>query len=177
MLFLLAFTVGFVLSLPIQAEIAIEADLYGTEGALSLGLPGLRKEMQWHIPWLAWTPKERKNKAKIKMRTIWRSVQYLLEKTTFYDLEIRPRIGTGDAAQTALLCGAANGIARALIAGFMYEVRPQDFAQAFVCEPCFDRDCLAVGISCIASVPLVHIIGAGLLIPINHWREKRNASH
>jgi len=49
MLFLLAFTVGFVLTLPIQAEIEAEADLYGTEGALSLGLPGLRKEIQWHV--------------------------------------------------------------------------------------------------------------------------------
>ena len=72
MLFLLAFTVGFVLTLPIQAEIEAEADLYGTEGALSLGLPGLRKEIQWHVPWLVWTPKQRKNNTKIKMRTIWR---------------------------------------------------------------------------------------------------------
>ncbi len=177
MLFLLAFTVGFVLTLPIQIETEAEADLYGTEGALSLGLPGLRKEMQWHIPWLAWTPKERKNDARIKARTIWRSVQYLLEKTTFYDLAVRIKLGTGDAAQTALACGAANGMARALIAGFMHNVRPGDFARAFVCEPCFETECLAVRISCIASVPLVHIIGAGLLIPINHWREKRNASH
>ena len=177
MLFLLAFTVGFVLTLPIQAEIEAEADLYGTEGALSLGLPGLRKEIQWHVPWLAWTPKQRKNNTKIKMRTIWRSIQYLLKKTTFYDLEVKTKLGTGDAAQTALICGAANGITRALIAGFMRDVRPGDFAQAFACEPCFETDCLAVRISCIASVPLVHIIGAGLLIPINHGREKRNASH
>lgn len=177
MLFLLAFTVGFVLALPIQAEVETVIDLYGTEGAASVGLPGLRKEVQWSIPWLLWTPKGKKKKSQIKASTLWPSLQYLLKKTTFYDLQIRTKIGTGDAAQTALACGATNGLVRALIAGFLHEVRPKDFENAFACEPCFEEECLKLRISCIACVPLVHIIGAGLLVPINYWREKRNASH
>lgn len=175
MLFLWAFAVGFVLMLPIEAEIEAEMDLFGTEGALSIGLPGIHKEVEWQVPWLSWTPKPRKQK--IKAKTIWRSVQYLLNKTTFYDLSIKTRIGTGDPAQTALVCGAANGLVRAAIAGFMHNARPGLFANAFVCQPCFEQDCLSASISCIASVPLVHIMGAGLLLPINHWREKHNASH
>lgn len=177
MLFLLAFAVGFVLTLPIEAEIDTEIDLYGSQGALSIGLPGVRKEIDWDVPWLAWTPKPRKQKGKLGARTIWRSMQYLLSKTTFYDLRLKTRIGTGDAAQTALVCGSITGVTRAMIAGFMQGVRPGDFAHAFICEPSFEQDCLSARISCIASVPLVHIMIAGLMLPINHWRERRDASH
>ena len=48
--FLLAFTVGFVLTLPIQAEIEAEADLYGTEGALLLRAAGLTQRDSMACP-------------------------------------------------------------------------------------------------------------------------------
>lgn len=177
MLFLWAFAIGFVLALPIELESELEADLYGTAGVLSVGLPGLRREVEWQAPWLCLPPGKKRKKHGPSAQTVWRSVQYLINKTTFWDLKIRPYIGLGDPAQTALVCGAVNGVARAAMAGLLQKARPKLFANAFECRPCFEEERLCVRISCIASVPMVHIIGAGLLLPINHWREKRNASH
>ena len=57
MLFLWAFAVGFVLTLPIElVESELETDLFGTAGVLSVGLPGLRREVEWQAPWLCLLP-------------------------------------------------------------------------------------------------------------------------
>ena len=60
MLFLWAFAVGFVLTLPIELESELETDLFGTAGVLSVGLPGLRREVEWQAPWLCLLPEKAK---------------------------------------------------------------------------------------------------------------------
>ncbi|MFR4250291.1 MAG: hypothetical protein ACLT2S_02585 [Christensenellales bacterium] len=129
MLFLWAFAIGFVLALPIELESELEADLYGTAGVLSVGLPGLRREVEWQAPWLCLPPGKKRKKRGPSAQTVWRSVQYLINKTTFRDLKIRPYIGLGDPAQTALACGAVNGVARAAMAGLL-----QKGAAEIVCK-------------------------------------------
>lgn len=82
--------------------------------------------------------------------------KYLSKKDIHVELNIKLRQGTGDAAQTGILCGllwAAAGILASHVTRYL-----KFFKSNIRITPCFDRGIFEVEASCIFHVKLVHII-------------------
>lgn len=82
--------------------------------------------------------------------------KYLNKKDIHVELSIKIRQGTGDAAQTGVLCGliwAAAGILTAWLTRYLKILRKEIFI-----TPCFDKSIFDVDAYCIFHVRLVHII-------------------
>ncbi len=82
--------------------------------------------------------------------------KYLNKRDVHVELKIKLKQGTGDAAQTGLLCGllwTAAGILITYLSRFL-----KAFKKEIVITPCFDRKVFEVDVCCIFHVKLVHII-------------------
>lgn len=92
--------------------------------------------------------------------------RYLNKKDIHVELNIKLRQGTGDAAQTGVLCGliwAAAGILASHITRYLKCIK-----RNIHITPCFDKRIFEVKANCIFHVKLVHIIV--VLIKIYHTK-------
>lgn len=81
---------------------------------------------------------------------------YLNKKDIHVELNIRLKQGTGDAAQTGLICGllwAAAGILVTWLSRYL-----KTFKKGIKISPCFEKSIFEVEACCIFHVRLVHII-------------------
>ena len=82
--------------------------------------------------------------------------KYLNKQDIHVELNIKLRQGTGDAAQTGLLCGllwTAAGILTTWLSRYL-----KAFKKEIKITPCFDKSIFEVDAFCIFHVKLVHII-------------------
>ncbi len=82
--------------------------------------------------------------------------KYLNKHEIHVELDIRLRQGTGDAAQTGIICGllwSAAGILATYISRYLKTVKKK-----ISITPCFSKKIFEVDASCIFHVRLVHII-------------------
>lgn len=82
--------------------------------------------------------------------------QYLNKKRIHVELKICLKQGTGDAAQTGLICGLLWSAAGILVTTISRYLRV--FSKEIRIVPCFDKSIFEVQASCIFHVRLVHII-------------------
>lgn len=109
---------------------------------------------------------------KIYVATIERKAKkydfsFLLRSTDFRKLDATLWLGTGDAAHTALLCGALNTAARSVLRAFGLE------HACVVIRPDFDRMRICAWVQGIVRLSLADIIGRFL----KEMRQKFYASH
>lgn len=105
------------------------------------------------------------NVYKINKTRIRKAVDYILSKTKIHDLTIIFKIGTGDAAATALAYGLSCIVIGSALS-VLYnrvEVTSKDIAV----KPVFDSETLNLELSCIITMRLGHIINTGIkLLPV-----------
>ena len=82
--------------------------------------------------------------------------KYLNKKNIHVSLNIKLSQGTGDAAQTGLICGLLWSAAGILVAWISRHLKV--FRNDVKIKPCFDKSIFEVEASCIFHVRLVHII-------------------
>lgn len=82
--------------------------------------------------------------------------RYLIKRNIHVSLNIELRHGTGDAAQTGLLCGLLWSAAGIVAAWLSRHVKISENDIKII--PCFDKKIFEVRASCIFNVRLVHII-------------------
>ncbi len=81
---------------------------------------------------------------------------YLNKKDIHVELNIELTQGTGDAAQTGLICGLLWSVAGILVTWLSRYLKA--FKKGIKISPCFDKSIFKVEASCIFHVRLVHII-------------------
>jgi len=93
------------------------------------------------------------------------ALKYIAGKTTISKFRLRLALGTGDAAQTGILYGAAwiaIGSIMALTGNYTTIRRP-----IIMVVPIFDQVLLSVDLSCIIHIRIGHIINTGIrVIPV-----------
>lgn len=96
----------------------------------------------------------------------WRAAAlYALRRIAVDGARVYLKLGTEDAAQTALICGAAQAVVYSAEAAGHFALRAR-------IEPVFDRRALAFEAKGILSLRIGHIIGAMSLLGIDTVRRK-----
>lgn len=125
----------------------------------------------WIMPPLPKLKKPKKRVGWKEGKSLFAFVQQVLTHVRFWQSELHIFIGTGDAAQTALLCGSLRtllgGVGRALLPRGRHGIGWQ--AQLW---PNFDAPDLHGQMTCIVSFRLVQIISAAIA-----WRIAQKRSH
>ena len=116
--------------------------------------------------------KRKKKKTRKHAWKRYRALFYrILRALNVFTFRMQVRLGTDDAAQTALLCGGITAFLQAVFQG----VLPRGKAGAGwqgIAIPVFDKPCLDIQIACIISFRLLNIIGAAICWQVQSLKER-----
>jgi hypothetical protein len=101
----------------------------------------------------------------LKKLQVNRAMSYMLSKLRIADLSLIYKIGAGDAALTAFICGLSwivIGSVLSVVYNFL-KVTTKDIVVA----PVFDNEAFSIELGCIITLKLGHIINTGIkLLPV-----------
>lgn len=173
-LFLLVLLIGIVLILCMAIDIrgTFSIEKSDMRGKLEVRVLGGLFSHTFLLP-SSWRWPKRKKKSSHKHAwkrycTLFYRVIRALDVFTF---KVQIRIGTDDAAQTALLCGGITAFLQSVFCGVLPKGKSGDGWQG-IAVPAFDKPCLDIKIACIIRIRLVHIIGAAICWQVQSLKER-----